>query len=449
MDVWELLRQVRERSDDEEFHYFDAVYQNGLTEEQRIALRTVARAEAAGRRGLELLNRCGLVDTSGPRPVLADPILEANLSPLRLHHVSDLHFGPNTAERIDQKDAGEHADRLASGLGHRDVRRHYLRHLAGLKTNGRAPHILIISGDIAEWADDDQYAEARQWLKEAQKHLSEHPLLRPDEPNILLVAGNHDVDWRQTEGHQGAGARKRHMPFARAFDDIPRSLRVRLEEPPATRGLAVARYPELGLEILLLGSSEFGGEQEKDPIRMELLELIERLRREAMSKPDAEKAKALREKVSRIDPGLVHDEDLEGVRQETWTQPVRLAVLHHPVSPLPATELGRYVGLINAGEVKDRLLASGFCLVLHGHAHTGWFGKEEWPGRHKERALWIASAPSLGSREVQEHNGFNELELTRELHGDEPSYSLTVRRHAREGGSWTEKARMECRPDVD
>src|SRR3712207_4807856 len=79
-----------------------------------------------------------------------------------------------------------------------------------------------------------------------------------------------------------AGARKRHMPFARAFDTFPRSLRVRLEEAPESKQLAIARYPELGVEILLLGSAEFGGEQEKDPAREGLLELVERLRKAAM-----------------------------------------------------------------------------------------------------------------------------------------------------------------------
>jgi hypothetical protein len=445
-DLWELLRLVRERSDDGEFRYFDAVYQNGLTGEQRATVKKVACSTSTDKQSLMLIERCGLVGRREKRPVLVDPILEANLCPLRIHHISDLHFGPKTAERLDVKEKGEHGKRLASGLGPRDVRTDYLGHIAGLKREGRAPHVLVISGDIAEWADDAQYAEARQWLDEAVKHLAEHPRLRPDEPHLLLVGGNHDVDWQQTEGSAGAGERKRHMPFARAFADVPRSLRVQLEEPPARRKLAVARYPELGVEILLLGSSEFGGEQEKDPVRDELLELVERLRSQALGKPEAERAAALRQQVSRIDPGLVHGDDLERVRREDWTQPVRVAVLHHPVSPLPATELGRYVGLVNAGEVKDRLLQSGFCLVLHGHAHTGWFGKEEWPGRHDNRVLWIASAPSLGSKEVQEHNGFNELQIARAPQEGEPTYFVTVRRYAREGGSWVEKAQMECKP---
>ncbi|HYO66654.1 MAG TPA: metallophosphoesterase [Archangium sp.] len=444
-DVWELLRLIRERSDDAEFHYFEAVYRNGLTEAQRAVLNDVAtHADPSDKKELDLLVRCGLVGKDGSRPVLADPILAADLLPLRFHHISDLHFGPKSAERVDVKDSGAHARRMAAGLGPKHVRDEYLRYVASLKAMGRAPHVLIVSGDLVEWGDDAQFEEARGWLEKVLAHLEEHPRLRPDEPHLLLAGGNHDVDWRQTDGD--AGARKRHVPFARAFNSLPRSLRVRLEEAPESRPLAIARYPELGVEILLLGSAEFGGEQEKDPAREGLLELVERLRREAMAKPEHERAEALHQQVARIDPGLVHGEDLAKVRREPWSQPVRLAVLHHPVSPLPMTELGRYVGLINAGEVKDRLMEKGFCLVLHGHAHTGWFGKEAWPGRHGEQVLWIASAPSLGSREVQEHHGFNEIVLSREPHGSETTYSLTVRRYSREGGSWVERSRMDCLP---
>jgi hypothetical protein len=307
---------------------------------------------------------------------------------------------------------------------------------------GLSLHVLIISGDIAEWAEDTQYKEAWEWLDELQKRLVGHPRLKPTEPQVLLVGGNHDVDWRRTEGVAGAGAFKRHLPFALAFAELPRSLRVKLEEPPSTRRMAVARYEDLDVEVLLLGSAEFGGEMEKDPVKIQLQTLVERLWKQALEKPDEEKSKALREYATRLDPGLVNDEELKRVGEEQWSRSIRIAVLHHPVSPLPATELGRFVGLVNAGEVKDRLLEKGFCLVLHGHSHTGWFSKEEWPGRHEGRALWIASAPSLGSREIQEHNGFNEIEVSWAQKGGETAWSGTIHRYVREGKTWKPETKM-------
>ncbi len=440
-DVWSLLKTARDRSEDAELFYFQAVFENGLTDTQRAALREVARGDSRTKvADVELLRRCGLLEKKGNRHVLGDPLLEANLSPLRIHHVSDIHFGPKSSERVDIKEKGPHAAALASGLGQPRVCDHYLQHVAELASLGTAPHLLVVSGDIAEWATDEQYADARTWLAGLREHLAPHPRLPPDAPHTLLVGGNHDVDWRETAGP--AGARNRHLPFARAFEAQPRVARSRLEEPPATRDLSVVRYPDLGVELVLLGSSEFGGEVETDPVREELLALIGRLRKDAMDEPDAEKAAALRAQVSRIDPGLVHEADLGRLRRTAWDHPIRIAVLHHPVSPVPATELARFAGLINAGEVKDTLIHKGFCLVLHGHVHTGWFGKEAWPERHDDRTLRIAAAASLGSREVQEHNGYNEIVIEREGMGRELDHRITITRVVREGGTWAPKATM-------
>ncbi|XXX80806.1 metallophosphoesterase [Sorangium sp. So ce134] len=441
-DPWTLLWTARVRSELLEFAYHRAVFEDGLTDAQRGVLREVARGASPRDENVDLLERCGLVQRRGGRAALADPILEANLCPLRIHHVSDIHFGPKSAERIDVKERGSHGDAMAPGLGASRVCDHYIDHVAELAAAGRAPHLLVVSGDVAEWADDAQYAEARAWLRRLCRHLADHPRLPPKEPNVLLVGGNHDVDWRQAADPAKAGTQARHAPFAQAFDDHPRCARPRLDEAPEARALAVARYADLGVEFALLGSSEFGGQREADPVRDELLSLIGRLRKDAMEEPDAERAAVLRDHVSRIDPGLVHDADLQRLRRAEWHAPIRIAVLHHPVSPLPSTELARFGGLINAGEVKDALAHKEFCLVLHGHSHTGWFGKEQWPERHEDWTIRIAAAPSLSSREVQEHNGYNEIEIARDGVGGEVSYQIHVRRMVREGATWTRRASM-------
>jgi 3',5'-cyclic AMP phosphodiesterase CpdA len=439
-DPWQLLRTVRDRSDDAEFFYFDAVFHNGLTDAQRDAVQRVARGDPREPPEADLLRRCGLLRRQGERTVVDDPILEANLLPLRIHHVSDLHFGPKSAERVDIKEKGAHAEAMRQALGAPRVADAYAGHVAELAAAGRGPHLLVISGDVAEWARDDELAEARAWLDRVRALLAPHPRLGPGDPHVLLVGGNHDVDWSATRGE--AGRRARHAPFARAFEGVPRALRACLETPPEARPLAAARYPELGLEVVLLGSAEFGGEEERDPVRDGLLELVARLRKDALDERDAERAAALGAQVSRIDPGLVHHADLSRISKTDFRQPIRIAVLHHPVSPLPSTELVSFAGLVNAGELKDTLVRKGFCLVLHGHAHTGWFGKEQWPERHEERSLRIAAAPSLGSREVQEHHGYNEIEIAREQRGTSAEYRITVRRIGREGASWAVRSHM-------
>lgn len=78
------------------------------------------------------------------------------------------------------------------------------------------------------------------------------------------------------------------------------------------------------------------------------------------------------------------------------------------------TEVAKFAGLVNAGNVKDALLEQGFCLVLHGHVHTPWIGQESWPNRHDDRTLTIVSAATLGSEETYETHGFNEVCIYRE-----------------------------------
>lgn len=94
------------------------------------------------------------------------------------------------------------------------------------------------------------------------------------------------------------------------------------------------------------------------------------------------------------------------------------------------------------GHLMDLLQSLPANVVLHGHSHTGWFGKEQWPERHEDWTLRIAAAPSLSSREVQEHNGFNEIEIARDGVGGEVRYQIHVSRMVREGGTWTRRASM-------
>jgi hypothetical protein len=438
-DVPALLRTVLDRCEEERFDYLRWVLDDGLTAAQRAVLCNVARGLPTGPRD-EALERSGLLATEGGLCVIADPVLEAHLVPLRIHHLSDVHVGPKAAGRVDVKEKGAHGERLGAAAGAAPVRESYADRVRELAARGQAPHVIVISGDIAEFGDAGQYEEAKEWLGRVAESLADHPRLGPGDPRILLAPGNHDVDWRQASS--AAGARARHLPFARAFEGFPRTACARLDEEPETRGLTVARYADLGVEILLLGSSELGGEVEDDPVRRELFALVDRLKKDAMEEADAARATKLRADVSRIDPGLVHHRDLQRVRESVWRQPVLLAVLHHPVSPLPATEVARFSGLINAGEVKDTLFHAGFCLVLHGHVHAWWFGKEQWPPRHEARTMRIAAAPSLGSREIQEPNGFNEIEILRERREGGLAYAITVWRVHREGTGWVKKEAM-------
>ncbi len=430
-----LLKTALERSETSLHRYFHHVYWDALTEGHRGMLRAIARSEKVEPRACEPLVDAGLVeeDTATEHRRIADPVLAARLSPLRIHHLSDIHVGPKSAKSIDDKEGGPLGKALDPGL----VRESYLSHLEGLRRSGKAPHVLIISGDLTEWATKEQCQEARSWLDRVLPLLEPHILLGENAQRVLLVGGNHDVDWSQT---RGGHERARHQNFAESFQGYAHP---HLEVPPSDRKLEPIEWPDLGVSVLLLGTSELGGEVQENQERYELLQELAKLSKDP-SKEEREKAEKLALKAARIDPGLVEARDLQRVNTHPWKEslPVRIAVLHHPPSPLPSTEVARYSGLLNAGAVKQVLMEKGFCLVLCGHVHTGWFAEERWPRHSGGRTLRIATAPSLGSYEIAANNGFNLVEVFRDRdRNGTPEYQVRVRRYVRQGDlGWPEHA---------
>jgi 3',5'-cyclic AMP phosphodiesterase CpdA len=435
----ELLRAVLDRCDQPDIRYLHHVFHDSLTESQRALLSSIAlRQKLDAHAACEPLLGVGMIERDSPSPSyrFADPLLAAHLTPLRIHHISDVHAGPKAAGVTDVKDKGRIGEAVNEGF----VRESYRRHVQALCERGEGPHLLIVSGDLAEHATKEQYAEIAPWIHQLEASLSDHPLLDAGAPRVLLTGGNHDVDWNQT---MGKGPSARHRPFAEAFAGY---LRPKLEDDPEGRALSVASYVDLGVEVLLLGSAELGGEVEEDPHRAALLLAMSRLPA-IPTDAEREKAEELALEAARIDPGLVHARDLHRANHHRWALPVRIAVLHHPVSPLPSVEVTRYAGLVNAGAVKEVLIKNKFCLVLHGHVHKGWLAREEWLDAGRAGTLYIAAAPSLGSREVEEHQGYNEIEILRESRADgKRTHRVRVRRFGRKGSTWGEEAGAEMGP---
>lgn len=421
-----LIRAALEACRAGAINYLHHAFREGLLPEQQALVRKAVRGQPVDRKEAFLLIEAGIIghDVAARRFFLADPILEAELLPLRIHHISDVHVGPKSAQTIDAKDRGPIS--IAADIG--AVRNSYLQHLEQLRAEDQSPHLVVISGDLTEYATEEQLADAKAWIGNLKQHLADHPLLDKSAERVLLVGGNHDVNWKLTIG---GDPQARHRPFASAFAGFPRPA---LEDPPESRQLATVYYPDFELEFLLLGSAELGGQidqaQERHLLLLELATLAD-------PKTEEERKRALEValQAARDDPGLVHEQDLRRANAHRFRGKMRIAVLHHPVSALPTiNEIARYAGLLNAGAVKDLLLRHDFSLVLHGHTHSAWFGIEHWPGLHQERKLHIASAPSLSSREVSENHGYNAIDINRDFDDNAHRvFELTVRRILRRG----------------
>ncbi|WP_372344867.1 metallophosphoesterase [Streptomyces sp. KL116D] len=414
--------------------YIDQWFHNGLSRQGRARLRAdrwlrsgvpVGEAETAGAAGAAGQQRAGAAVPA------ADPVLARHLPEvLRIHHVSDLHHGGSLRSNVDAKDPTEAGLRLAGLTGAGTSMDQYLKHLRRLGEQGRAPHLLVVTGDLVNRPHPSFGRLALNWLRSAAKALADHPDLRPADPRVLLVGGNHDVSWDLALDPRPEA---RHEWFAQTFAEFPHP---DLQESRYDRRRLYVRYPEAGLRIALLGSAESGGEAARDEDRRKL----EAAQAEFAATDDEDRFGALVLDFERVDPGVVS----RGVLDRLGPEPgyTTLAALHHPLSPVPAVEIAPYAGVVNAGQAKRALAAAETSLVLHGHTHLGFLAAERFLGMPQEWTTRHAGAPALGSGETDEPNGYNEVFVARE--GD--AHVLAVRTVRLVGGEWAPSPAIAFRP---
>ncbi|MFI0719210.1 metallophosphoesterase family protein [Streptomyces sp. NPDC021224] len=443
-----LLRAAAEEADDRH-EYIRQWFRGGLAEKHRAALRAARwraaglPAGAAGRPGQDaaLYAYGAAPGVAGPVPghprpggsLADDPVLGRHLPDvLRVHHISDLHHGGRLSDTVDTKDRTGAGQAIAALAGAGTVLDSYLDHVRQLAAQGRAPHLLVVTGDLVDRPLDGHGERARTWLAELAALLAPHRDLREGDPRVLLVGGNHDVSWDLALDDS---PQARHRWFAAAFDGLPHP-DLHLADP-ARRRLYVG-YPDVGLRFALLGSAESGGEAAHDADR-ERLRAFQQRYVAASAAQDADIAAVVRD-FERHDPGVV----ARGVLDRLAPQPgvVTLAALHHPLSPVPAVEVAPYSGVVNAGQAKRALAAARTSLVLHGHTHLGFAAAERLLDAGPPWTMRIAGAPALASRETEERNGYNEVFVAREG-GD---HTLALRTVRLDGGQWTPGPAHAFRP---
>jgi hypothetical protein len=396
--------------------YREQLFGNGLTAGQRAELRAGRWRES----GVAAANPAPS-DLLARTPIPNDPVVAAYLPEvLRIHHISDLHQGGSLRSMVDAKDRGGAGRRLASLSGEGTPLDSYIGHVRGLAAQGTAPHLVVVSGDVVDRPDDESGRHAVAWLETLRSLLAQHPDLRPRDPRIVLVGGNHDVSWdRCLDGRREA----RHEWFAETFKDYPHP---DLHLTDRRKRRLFVNYAGAGLRIALLGSAESGGEPAHDWDRA-LLKFL-RLR---LAGADSEKEMSdLIRSFERVDPGVVDREILDRLMPNAGY--LTMAAIHHPVSPVPAVEVAPYSGIVNAGQVKQALNAAGAALVLHGHTHLSFLAAERMLGAGRPWTMRIAAAATLASAETGEQNGYNEVFVAREG----GAHRLLVRPVRLDGGRW-------------
>jgi len=424
-DIPALLRAALDEAGSRH-EYLRQLLSNGLTAEQRSELRA-SRWQAAGV-DVSSVRSTGILSRT---PVPTDPVLADHMPDiLRIHHISDLHHGGVLRANVDTKDMTRAGHRIAALAGAGSPLDSYLSHVRQLAAEGRAPHLVIVTGDIVNRPSDQFGEQALAWLAQLRSLLVAHCDLNADDPRIVLVGGNHDVSWELClEPQQEA----RHHWFAETFSDYPHP---DLHLPDCSDRRLFLKYPGAGLRLALLGSAESGGEAARDEDRA----LLDTCRILFQKATDGSAVRELIQSFEHLDPGII----ARGILDRLIPEPgyITVAVLHHPLSPVPSVEVAPYSGIVNAGQAKRALVASRTALVLHGHTHLGFLAAERLLGLTSSWTVRIAGAATLASAASDEQNGYNEIFVARE--GAE--HRILMRQVRLDGGQWLPQSGVAFKP---
>ena len=313
----------------------------------------------------------------------------------RIHHLSDVHFGSSSYKATNRsRIIPERTERNAKA---------YQAHLSKLGDDS-FPDLVIISGDFATFAEEDEMDAATDFVTRILKTMLSKGKGPASAPKVMIVPGNHDVDWRKTTSEE---SHNRFTRFANTVYNSGAVLASKYHQEP-DRPVCFDFGSDAGIFVYLLNSTSYGGA--KHPILASIYEAI-RGKASQISGLTEEACEAFGSEVRR-DPGFVLESELEAMRVAMSSIPperTKIAVVHHNPNHVPSDDIDTYDTIVNSGPLKAALIEAGFDFVLHGHRHIFHCSVESQPSAaFPNRRCYFLSADSLGCKE---HAPFSELEI--------------------------------------
>lgn len=364
---------------------------------------------------------------------------------ITLLHLTDIHAGPGELKDEDLKDSVPEAERRVM----LDRLTAYVRSLP------EVPDYVAVTGDITIKGSNDGLKRFRKWLDD---RINERVL--PDAERIMVLPGNHDVQWKVPR--TSVWQRERYQLFGDAFAKAFPHSHLPGYDPPldylnpslkSSSGLigglkTVTHAGEVEIEesfpfildlrrdILIFGfNSTLGCGVYLDPnskISTALDALLELMpAADALGKKLREVADAYRDSLL-IDAGMLGDAQLayfaelmSRLRKELGSKYKRLtkiALLHHHVSHLwrQQLEVKRFESVLDASHLKQRLVEYGFDIVLHGHKHLNHVGMDASVIPLSEslsyHPLYIVSGGTVGGHpRTGDHQSFKLIEFKEDI----------------------------------
>ena len=329
--------------------------------------------------------------------------------PLRILHISDLHFSANGAPPAPA--AIKASIPGAVGFLQESTERRFLRdlntHLLKDQPEDRWPKAVIVTGDVVEQggAAKGEFENAATFLLELANQLRIPP------ERICVVPGNHDVNW--TRGLD------RNARFAKFLESMSK-----FTTPHVTDGHLTPQWVNLGgirqsikIKLLLLTSPTFSGIE--DPFERAFAEALQKYVPHFSPEESASLQEVLRERGGLLDIAALGAHQLQFLAEpDTSDDTIRVAVLHHHLLPDPQIEVAQFEAVLDSGKVLDSLIRHRFDLVLTGHKHN----RRLVHYRRGQQSLDVYTAPSLFKHEHGRAAGFTVINV----HGTEHAAYATL-----------------------
>jgi 3',5'-cyclic AMP phosphodiesterase CpdA len=273
------------------------------------------------------------------------------VQPIRLLHISDLHFrsAPTLHDAPDFKVPPRELEDL---LVTPDRAETFIR-MATEIFRDNTPDAIIVSGDIVDKGGADRPANGPGEFTRATKFLMDLAAnLHLDPAKVLVVPGNHDIDWT-TEGPE------RFTNYLSAVEQFtsPHHLRHHTLAPISvtlTKG-------KIEVEVTLLAS----------PLQSGVRAPWEQNIRQSVS-DQLEDANLATDRYANVaDIAVLGSEQRDYIvnQRERLPDGVKIAVLHHHLLPHTQIEFTPFEAVVDAGATIDSLINGRFDLALSGHKH--------------------------------------------------------------------------------
>lgn len=275
---------------------------------------------------------------------------------MKIAVISDFHVGAEARSR----DLCPESDHEWDGLCDEKYR---ARFMSFVKDENIAADYLIIAGDVTNRAKNDEFKIASDFIIEAAKAFS------VSDDRIVLVPGNHDMDWSSMPPFRTEGSPNRHRYAAfldeqHRFKSIMDSGRGSLLESPY---FSIWNFKEL----IIVGYNSAHHDKPNKPVAEgEHPEIHHGL-------IDRDHINILRAELSEI---------------EGFSSKIKLFLVHHHVVQYshPDVTLDPSI-MVNAEDLKRFLCEFEFDLLVHGHKHMPRFTTETHDGSAEVAILCAGS----------------------------------------------------------